>query len=229
MGNRADGQASGMRGRLSEVLLGGLCDGEIADVLLRLGGRAGVDEPIFGASRGDDTRAHVEKLAAWLSERAARFEQAQSVVGTSVDVTFGTLFLGPEGARQGVPAAVVVERKREREVDVRLHVVTPSSDVRGPHLPEAEVALSGVVADAFEALNGRDHAPCFETRARLRGALGEDSAVADHAPLKLSPHGVALDARSAAIEVRSAQGVGLVVLERGLGGLVRAVRLYGAF
>jgi hypothetical protein len=227
MGQRGDGPASSVRGRLSDVLLGAICAGEVEAVMKRLGERAALDEPVFGLSRGDHLRTHVDKLVDWMKDRAARFEKSHGLIGTNIDVAEGTLFFGPQGARQSVPTAVVVERKREREVEVRLHFRPMLAKAMGPTLPTTSAELTGVVASAIAALNGQDHAPCFETRTRVRGADGEDLPLGERAHSSLEPISVTDDSRTAAVEVRSGAQTGVVVLERGEGGLIRFVRIYG--
>lgn len=227
MGHR-DGPASSMRGRLSDVILGAICGGEAEAVVRRLGDRAVLDEPVFGASRGDAAvRAHVAKLVDWMSERAARFEKSHSLIGTASDAAEGTLFFGPQGARQSSPAAVIVERKKEREVEVRMHFVPMLSKSIGPTVPTETMELTGLVADAIAALSGRPHEPCFEERVRVCDGRGKDMSLPERKPVELVPVSVADDTRLAAVEVRSAGRGGLVVLERGESGLVRFVRIYG--
>lgn len=224
-----DGPASSMRGRLCDVLLSALCEGDAEPVLRRLGDRAGFDDPVFGGSRNEASKEHVVKLIDWMKERAARFEKSSTVIGTSVDVAEGTLFFGPQGARQRVPTAVVVERKREREVEVRLHFVPAlwSGKVVGPTLAGAVIKSLGIAADSLAALTSRSHAPCFEERARVRDGMGADRPAEGGVTGELFATSLADDLSAIAMEVRGSGGAGVIVLERGEGGMIRAARIYG--
>ncbi len=226
---RADGTVSSMRGRLCDVLLSALCEGEAESVMQRLGDRAGFDDPVFGGSRNEASGAHIVKLIDWMKERAARFEKSNTVIGTAIDVAEGVLFFGPQGARQRVPTAVVVERKREREVEVRLHFVPAlwSSKVLGPTLSGDPIVSIGIGADSLAALTKGPHAPCFEQRARVRDGLGAERPVEGAVEGELFATSLADDSRALAMEVRGTRGAGVIVLERSLGGMIRAARIYG--
>ena len=117
-----------LRGWLSDVFLPALLDREHRQESLdaltrRLGPRAGLDDPLFGRAEG---LAAVEKrvgdLAQWFSERKATYERHHFTMGIERDVTESTVVLTLEQKTIEVPVAVVAEKRRSREVEVRLYL-----------------------------------------------------------------------------------------------------------
>ncbi len=226
---RQDGPASSMRGRLSDGLLSAVCEGTLDALLRRLGDRSTLDEPVFGASSGEaGLRAHVTRLHDWMNDRAARFEKSHTLVGTTLDVAEGMLFFGPQGARQSAPVAVVIERRPDREVAVRVHwSLVLGASAKGPALPGAPIDVTGVMGDALAALSGSPHKPCFEERLRMRDGAGKDLPLDKRVPRALVPTSFADDGRCAACEVSAGVRAGVIVFERGESGMVRQLRIYG--
>jgi hypothetical protein len=250
------GPASGLRGPLSEVYLSALASGQAEPVARRMGDRATVDDPIFGRKSGMPAlEGYLEEVAGWLAKRSGAFEKTAFTVGSDRDVTEGTLALTFEARRVTLPVAVVAERRREREIEVRLYYSTrPISGtraVRSPLLPkDDEVAVPPPVAAHLEALakgNLDGIVASFEAGGTLRDASGHTHSK-DEGTLRTyyehlfggrSGYEVlkgarADDGRTCALEytVVRARGkavapqAGLAVYERGESGLLRTVRIY---
>jgi hypothetical protein len=250
------GEPSSLRGPLSEVYLLALATNQAEQLARRLGDRATVDDPIFGRANGMPTlERYLEEVSAWLTKRDGAFDRVSFVVGSDRDVTEGVLHVTFDGRRVSVPVAVVAERRREREVEVRLYYSTlpikGTHAIRSPLLPQDdEVAVPPPVAAHLEALSRGDVkglAASFEASGSLRDAQGksfpnETGELTAHyeklfgggAGVKVLKGARADDGRTCALEytVVSVRGkavpaqAGLVVYERGESGLLHAARVY---
>jgi hypothetical protein len=250
------GEPSSLRGWLSEVYLPALASSQPDQLAKRLGDRATVDDPIFGRTNGMPALLrYLEEVSAWLTKHSGTFEKVAFTMGSDRDVTEGTLMLTYEGRRVTVPVAVVAERRREREVEVRLYYSTRpingANAVRSPLLPQDdEVSVPPPVAAHLEAL-GKGKAVAivasFEADGTLRDSEGatygnDGGALQAHyeklfggqAGIEVLKGARADDGRTCALEytvvrVRG-KGVppqaGLAVYERGESGLLHAVRVY---
>jgi hypothetical protein len=176
------GSPSGLRGWLSDVYFTSLATDQVDQLMRRLGDRATVDDPIFGRTSGMPALArYLEEVAAWLTKRSGAFDKLAFVTGSDRDVTEGTLSLTYEGRRVQVPAAIVAERRPEREVELRLYYSTKpikgTRAVRSPLLPQDdEVAVPPPVAAHLDALakgDVRAIIAAFENGGTLRDAAGE--------------------------------------------------------
>jgi hypothetical protein len=126
------GAPSSLRGWLSDVYLPALVAAQPDQLALRLGDRATVDDPIFGRTNGMPALGrYLEEVAAWLSKRAATFDKVAFTMGSDRDVTEGMLGLTFEGRRVSVPVAIMAERRKEREVELRLYYST--KPINGAH------------------------------------------------------------------------------------------------
>ncbi len=175
------GAPSNVRGWLSEVYLPALVTSQEEQLVHRLGGRATVDDPIFGRASGmPELEGYLHKAAAWLTERGATFEPQGFTTGSDRDVTEGLLTLTAEGRRIAVPIAVVAERRPEREVELRLYYATKrlvaTSHKRASLVPrQDELPVPPVVAAHIEALARGDTdavLASFENGATLREPTG---------------------------------------------------------
>ena len=249
------GAPSNLRGWLSEIYLPTLAT-QPEQLVRRLGERATVDDPIFGRTGGMPALGrYIEEVSAWLGKHAGTFEKTAFTLGADRDVTEGTLTLTNDGRRVAVPVAVVAERRKEREVELRLYYSTQpisgSHAVRSPLLPEDhEVLVPPPVAAHLDAL-GRGEVDAivasFQGDGTLRDAEGvtygnEGGALRAHyEKLFRGEPGVEVlkgaradDGRTCALEYtivrvrgeRVAPQAGLAVYERGESGLLHAVRLY---
>jgi hypothetical protein len=174
--------SSGLRGWLSEVYFPSLLDGALAALAARLGGRATVDDPLFGRVAGlPDLESHLARAARWLGERRAQYAHGALVVGTDRDVAEGTLTLAIETRTVLLPVAVVSERRKSREVELRLYYATGTLRTdpviqRGQLVPlDDELSLPRMVADHVAALRKGDIdalLACFESEGLVRDARG---------------------------------------------------------
>jgi hypothetical protein len=176
------GAPSSLRGWLSEVYLPALLASQPEQLALRLGDRATVDDPIFGRTTGMPAlQRYLEEVAAWLGKREASFDKVAFTMGSDRDVTEGTLGLTFDGRRVSVPVAVVAERRKEREVEMRLYYSTKPINgahaVRSPLLPQDDqIAVPPPVAAHLAALAKGDVpaiVASFEIGATLRNPAGE--------------------------------------------------------
>lgn len=171
-----------LRGWLSGVYFPALVEGQADQLAIRLGDRATVDDPIFGRATGlPALERYLEEIATWLGKRTASFEKFAFTMGSDRDVTEGTLGLTCEGARRvSVPIAVVCERRKEREVEMRLYYSTRPINgtpaVRSPLLPQDdEIAVPPPVAAHLAALARGDVdaiVASFEVGASVRDPSG---------------------------------------------------------
>ena len=175
------GAPSSLRGWLSEVYLPALVASEANQLALRLGDRATVDDPIFGRTNGMPALLrYLEEVAAWLRKHDAKFDRVAFTMGSDRDVTEGTLGLTFEGRRVSVPVAVVAERRKEREVEVRLYYSTRpikgTHAVRSPLLAQdSSISVPPSVDAHLEALARGDAGAIvetFELGATLRDPAG---------------------------------------------------------
>jgi hypothetical protein len=175
------GPSSTLRGWLSEVYLAALTTSDVEQLARRLGDRASVDDPLFGHATGDATLVReLAKAAEWLAEHQAHFEKAGLVLGSDLDITEGLLKLTVGGEHQLLPVAIVAERRREREVDLRVYYSTKSlgrpSRPRAALLPEDDaVAVPPPVQTYLDALARGDVTgivASFENGATVRAPDG---------------------------------------------------------
>ena len=173
---------SSLRGWLSDVYLTSLVDNQAEQLVRRLGDRSTVDDPIFGRAHGVPALPrHLEEVSSWLRKHEAQFDKQSFTMGSDRDVTEGVLTLTFEGRRASVPVAIVAERRREREVEMRLYYSTKpikgTRAVRSPLLPQDdEVAVPPPVEAHLRALARGDVAglsASFEKGATLRDAQGD--------------------------------------------------------
>ena len=176
------GAPSSLRGWLSEVYLPALVAAQPDQLALRLGDRATVDDPIFGRTNGMPALGrYLEEVAGWLAKRAATFDKVAFTMGSDRDVTEGLLGLTFEGRRVVVPVAIVAERRKEREVEMRLYYSTKPINgthaVRSPLLPQDdEIPVPPPVSAHLDALAHGDVArivASFEIGGTVRDPAGE--------------------------------------------------------
>lgn len=233
-----DTPPSSLRGRLCDVFFRALIDEQADQLLLRLGDKAQIDDPLFGSASGMEAlRKHLGLVGGWLSEHAAKYEHERTVRGVDRDVAEGTLEVRAGDVPVSLPASVVMGRGRNREVSLRVYL-TPYPADRAPKGPEAPPSVEMVPpADMSELLadtafgSAAQLGEHFEEKALLRDATGRehDRATLLHTlgDMRLDARGFADDGRCCAVEIAGA-GLGrLLVFERGDSGLFRGVRVYG--
>jgi hypothetical protein len=138
-------------------------------------------DPLFGRSAGiEGIRNHVDRLGDWLLERGAVYERQHFTSGADRDASEGVLSLSLESKTVELPLAVVAEKRRNREVEVRLYFC--SQPVRGEFVPRAplvprttEAPVPTAVAAFLEHLaKGRveELTNAFELKGSVREARG---------------------------------------------------------
>lgn len=251
------GPPTSLRGWLSDVYIPVLIDTDEASIsalVQRLGGKATVDDPIFGRASGlPALDRYVADMSTWLKKHAATYTKLCLTTGIDRDVTEGTLGLTFESKTVELPIAIVAERRRSREVELRLYYSTQpikgTQAVRSPLVAEnAELVLPTPVSDHLDALKSGDVEKVlasFEVDGTMREARGlEHSKAIDlkafytkllgGSGVVILKGGAADDGRTCALEytlVRMAgrdvpPQAGLAVYERGDSGLIRSVRVY---
>jgi hypothetical protein len=183
-----DPARAGLRGWLSDILFPTLIEGQVEPLVTRLGGRSTVDHPLFGRASGlPPLQTLLVQAKDWLAARRASYVPVALVIGTDRDVAEGTLTLAlDEGPAWMLPVAVVAERRRSREVELRIYHATSAkglerADQAEP--PVRDLVLRGqdgpsappLVVDHLAALRKGDAAAvlaCFESDAFVRDALG---------------------------------------------------------
>lgn len=185
------GDPLNLRGRLSDVYFPALLAADAGSLSRRLGDRATLDDPMFGATSGAPgiERVLIEATQ-WLVRHAATFEKRGLVVGSDREVTEGTLSLEAGGKRIDLPVAVVAEKRREREVDLRLyystHAFADAPSPRASTLADENVVVPAPVAAHLDALSRADLGAVvasFEREAILRAPDGSLYGGSSRAPL----------------------------------------------
>lgn len=251
------GAPSSLRGWLSDVYFPALLDPDektTSMLALRLGTKATVDDPIFGRASGMPAlERFIDDVAAWLRQHDAKYTRLSFTTGIDRDVTEGTLVLTFESKTVDLPVAVVAERRRSREVELRLYYSTQpikgTKALRSPLVPDVpDLGLPDPIGGHVEALRKGDidaALATFESEGVLREARGlehrKDGDLRGHyarlfegGGVELLKGGAADDGRTCALEYTLVKLGGktvppqaaLAVYERGDSGLLRAVRVY---
>ena len=221
------GPPTSLRGWLSDVYLPALLDEDqksLTALALRLGSRATVDDPIFGRASGVPALdRYVEEVSAWLKTHKAKYTRLYFTTGIDRDVTEGTLALTFDDKTVDLPVAVVAERRRSREVELRVYYSTQpikgTFAARSPLVQEDdEIALPDMVSAHIAALRKADIATLvagFEADGTLREARGVEhaktagleefykklvAAGASNAGVEILKGGAADDGRTCALE-----------------------------
>lgn len=229
---------SSLRGRLCEVFFSAVLGEQIDPLLHRLGDKAELDDPIFGAAAGlSPLKDRLVEWTRFLAEHDATYDRTITVVGADRDVTEGALELRLDGHHRTLPVALLVERRREREVALRVFLAT-SPFTKVAKGPTARLPLVGAVpsfaSDLLAALAKRDTSAvvaCFEQESSVRDASGAEQPREAAARLLTSPldvRGVADNGQVCALEASlgDSNRLALLVLQRGDSGLVRSLRIY---
>jgi hypothetical protein len=248
------GTPSSLRGWLSDVYLPALLDGSIDALVKRLGGRATVDDPVFGRASGlPALERYLKDASKWLADHGAAFTRLHFTTGADRDVTEGRLAIRVDSRPVEIPIAVVAERRRSREVEVRLyyptHAIKGTHAVRSPLVGEdKELVLPAPIHEHVQGLGKADVTAVvdtFETEGAVREAGGAEHAKKSDlrafyeklfgtGGIEVVMGGVADDGRTCALEFTLVKfrgktvppQAGLTVYERGDSGLLRSVRIY---
>lgn len=239
------GAPSTLKGRLADVYVPALVGGALDGLSKRLGNRATVDDPLYGrASSLASLEPMMAKAAAWFKERSATYRHVYSTTGVDRDVCEGVLALTIDGTPRELPIAVVAERRRLREIELRIYYAADGAKGRAPLVGgSSRAALPTIVSTVLDALAKGDvetAVASFEENARGVDPPGtwhhkRDGAMAswlgELGALELTVGGVADDGRACCVEGTIAKGGGegapvLFSFERGDSGLFRELRAY---
>lgn len=240
--------ASALKGRLAEVYVPALVSGTIDALTRRLGNRATIDDPLYGrASSLASIEPLLTRVAEYFAEGSATYEHVCSTTGVDRDIAEGRLALTLDGEAREMPIAVVAERRRLREIELRIYYAPEGLQgrkARAPLMPTGpqiglatsiEEIIEGVRKGAIEqALAG------FEDSGRIVDATGRSYTkhlglmglfLSKLGDVDIQIGGIADDGRTACIEGTvlrngSETGPALLAFERGESGLVSELRVY---
>jgi len=150
--------ASNLRGRLAEVYFPALIGDGAEALAKRLGDRAAIYHPLFGQATGMAAiERSLARFAVWLNEHSASFVRGRVIVGVDRDVVEGVVSLRHQERNIDLPVAIVAERYRAREIDVKVHHATrPFGRWQAPRptrrTTEREHVVAADVAEHLAAL-----------------------------------------------------------------------------
>lgn len=236
-----------LKGPLADVFVRAVVAGSLSELSRRLGNRAVVDDPLFGrASSLGAIEELLRKLSAHFAATKATYRHVASTTGIDRDVSEGVLVSNENGTTVEAPVAIVAERRRLREIELRVFYPTPTSRRAAP--PEttadatAKLTLPPDVTRALDGLRQGAHEPLlatFEEGSRIVDSRGASHAKRDGAmasflatqgAFDLTPTGAADDGRHCFVEAIKRSGtrsdLAALTFERGESGLLRELRLY---
>ncbi|MEA2747895.1 MAG: hypothetical protein QOI41_2038 [Myxococcales bacterium] len=240
---------SALKGRLADVYVPALVSGTVEALSRRLGNRATIDDPLYGrASSLSSIDPLLARVAAYFAEGGATYEHVCSTTGVDRDAAEGRLAMKINGEARELPIAIVAERRRLREIELRVYYAPEisarsrkpraalvQSDSELPLADLVESIISGVKKSAVEqALAG------FEETSRIVDPGGHSHGKADGTmatfltelgALDVAVGGSADDGRTACVEATVRRRTGetapaLLAFQRGESGLVRELRVY---
>lgn len=239
---------STLKGRLADVYVPALVDGALEALSRRLGNRATIDDPYHGrASSAASLETLIKKASDAFVARGCLYRHVYSTTGVDRDAAEGVLSCAVDGETHEVPIVVVAERRRLREVELRLYYSREPGAPRDPRGPlvaggfgnPLPPPLAGIV-DALRKGDAESALASFEEGARAidphgnkhhkqGGALG--AFLASIGPMDVIVVGSADDGRTCAAELTVARSTeppcpAVLSFERGDSGLVRELRVY---
>jgi hypothetical protein len=244
------GASNALKGRLADVYVRALVDGATDALSRRLGNRATIDDPVFGrASTLSSIDPLLEKVSKRFREGQATYRHVASATGVDRDVSEGVITMDGGSAKVDVPIAVIAERRRLREIELRVYYSSLASQ-RKPRPPllaaDEDVPVPQIVAHVLEALRKgavERVLSAFEEASRWVDPKGQVHAKKDGSMatfiaelggrVELVPAGSADDGRTCCIEAIVTRGranqepePAALSFERGDSGLIRELRLY---
>lgn len=246
---------SALKGRLADVYVPALVSGTLDALSRRLGNRATIDDPLYGrASSLGSIDPLLARVAAFFAEGNATYEHVCSTTGVDRDAAEGRLAMKINGAARELPIAIVAERRRLREIELRVYyapevaarggghrkpraalISSGPHDARPPIADLVDSIVSGFRSGAIEqALAG------FEESSRIVDPAGRAHAKGDGTmatflselgALHVAVGGSADDGRTACVEATVTRRTGetapaLLAFQRGDSGLVNELRVY---
>lgn len=241
---------SALKGRLADVYVPALVSGSLDALSRRLGNRATIDDPLYGrASSLASIDPLLSRVSEWFAQGKATYEHVGSTTGVDRDAAEGRLSMTVDGRSREVPIAVVAERRRLREIELRVYYA-PNNGTKGKRARSALVAagpqapLAQVIATIVDGMRkgaiesalagfeegGRAVDPAGRAHPKKDGALATFLA-ANLGDVDLVIGGAADDGRTSCIEAtvgkRGKETMpALLSFERGDSGLVRELRVY---
>ncbi len=239
---------SDLRGRLADVFVPALVTGAVDALSRRLGNRATIDDPRHGrATSLASIEPLLARIASYFAEGHATYEHVCSTTGIDRDASEGRLAMTIGGEALSVPIAIVAERRRLREIELRVYYEAEAIEGRKPRSPLLPVDVDTPLASLVEsivdslrrsalerALEGFEEAarvvdPRGRVHSKADGTLGVY--LSDLGDLDLQLAGAADDGRTACLEGTierrgEAPAPAMFAFQRGDSGLVRELRLY---
>jgi hypothetical protein len=240
---------SALKGRLADVYVPALVSGAVDALALRLGNRATIDDPLYGrAASLASIDPLLARVAAYFAERNATYEHISSTTGVDRDAAEGRLAMTIGGKARELPIAIVAERRRLREIELRVYYSPEAgTDGRKPRGPLASMGAEQPLADLVDSVLAglrkgavEQALAGFEEGSRLMDPSGLAHGKADGAmgsffselgELQVEIGGSADDGRTVCVEANVTRGrrdvvPALLSFERGDSGLIRELRVY---
>lgn len=240
---------SALKGRLADVYVPALVSGAVEALARRLGNRATIDDPLYGrASSLASIDPLLARVAAFFAEGNATYEHVRSTTGVDRDAAEGRLAMMIGGKARELPIAIVAERRRLREIELRVYYspegATNGRKARsplasmGPELPIADLVdsiLGGLRKGSVEQVllgfeeGSRVVDPSGGVHGKADGTMGTFFAALGELDVELA--GAADDGRTVCVEANVTRPKREVVptllaFERGESGLIRELRVY---
>jgi hypothetical protein len=244
------GAANTLKGRLADVYVPALVDGSLQALSRRLGNRATIDDPLFGrASTLTSIDPLLAKMAARFAESRTTYRHVTSTTGVDRDVSEGVLVMNGSSSPTEIPIIVIAERRRLREIELRVYYASGSTQrrTRTPLVEDdADIPIPQIVCHVLEAFRKgavERVLAAFEETSRIIAPTGKihvkrDGAMASFISevggrMDLVPTGAADNGRTCCIEaivtrrspLEDAEPAALS-FDRGDSGLLRELRLY---
>lgn len=240
---------SALKGRLADVYVPALVSGALDALSRRLGNRATIDDPLYGrASSLASIDPLLARVASYFAEGKASYEHVCSTTGVDRDAAEGRLAMTIDGQARALPIAIVAERRRLREIELRVYYAPEGANAARKPRPALvsqgpQLALASLVESIFEDVrrgsidtalagfeegahvvdaSGRRHEKSGGALSAFLAALGQ---------IDVDIGGSADDGRTSCVETtvrRNGQDPtpALFAFERGDSGLVRELRVY---
>lgn len=246
---------SALKGRLADVYVPALVSGALEALSRRLGNRATIDDPLYGrASSLGSIDPLLARVAAFFADGSATYEHVCSTTGVDRDAAEGRIAMTINGEPRTLPIAIVAERRRLREIELRVYyapeiavrapphrkpraalVSTSSTDARLPLADLVDTIVTGLRSGALEqALAGFEEVsrivdPGGRPHDKTGGAMG--TFLEELGALEVAIGGSADDGRTACVEATVTRRSGetapaLLAFQRGDSGLVQELRVY---
>ena len=239
---------SALKGRLADVYVPALVSGALDALSRRLGNRATIDDPLHGrASSVASIDALLAHVASYFAEGNATYEHVCSTTGVDRDAAEGRLAMTIDGQARALPIAIVAERRRLREIELRVYYAPGANGARkprpalvshGPQLPLATLIESifegvrkGAIDSALAGFEESSHLVDPGGHEHLKAGGGLSAFLATLGDIDVDVGGSADDGRTSCVETtvrRSGHDPtpALFAFERGDSGLVRELRVY---